>query len=150
VLVVTSSAGPSDAAVRAATLLARPDGGHGEVVIVRAESEPRPDLTNLRRIEKQVSRQGFDGRVRTAVDSLAQGVAKAVLTADPSVVIVDDPTFDASPGDVPVLVVQGSAPGAVRMIANGGEGDGVAAEVERRLARGESKPIRLRRSEPPA
>src|SRR4051794_30612803 len=52
VLVVTRSSGPSDAAVRAAALLARPDGGHGDVVIVLTESEPRLDPAMLRRIEK--------------------------------------------------------------------------------------------------
>jgi hypothetical protein len=147
VLVVTPSTGPSDAAVRAATLLARPDGGHGDVVIMRNESEPRPDPTILRHIEQRVFRQGFDGRVRTAVDNLKEGVEKAVLTADPSLVIVDDPTFDASPGRVPVLVVQepGRSPAAMRMIAGSGEGDGVAAEVTRRLARGERRAIRLLR-----
>jgi hypothetical protein len=62
-------------------------------------------------------------------------------------VIVDDPTFDASLDGVPLLVVQGtgSGPDAVRMIADGGEGAGVAAEITRRLARGETKAIRLRR-----
>jgi Kef-type K+ transport system membrane component KefB len=147
VLVVTPSTGPSDAAVRAATLLARPDGGHGDVVILRTENQPRPDATILRDIEKRVSRQGFDGRVRTAVDDLGPGVAKAVLTAAPSLVIVDDPTFDASLDGVPLLVVQGtgSGPDAVRMIADGGEGAGVAAEITRRLARGETRAIRLRR-----
>ncbi|MFL6039653.1 MAG: hypothetical protein ACJ74B_13585, partial [Gaiellaceae bacterium] len=128
---------------RAATLLARPDGGHGDVVIVRTELEPRPDPAVLRHIERRVFRQGFDGRVRTAVDDLAHGVAKAVLTSEPSVVIVDDPSFDACPGGVPVLVVQGSGPAATRMIGDGGEGDSVAAEVTRRLARGEAKAFRL-------
>ena len=148
VLVVTSSTGPSDAAVRAAMLLSRPDGGHGDVVIIRAESEPRPNAAILRGIKKRVSRNGFDGRVRTAVDDMAHGVAKAVLTADASVVIVDDPTFDALPGRVPMLVVQeGEGPTAMRMIGDGGAGDGVAAEVTRRLARGDAKPPRrLRRS----
>src|SRR4051794_23339813 len=152
VLVVTPSTGPSDAAVRAATLLSRPDGGHGDVVILRTASEARPDATILRAIEKRVSRQGLDARVRTAVDDLASGVAKAVLTAAPSLVIVDDPTFDEYTDGVPVLVVQetGSGSEAVRMIADGGEGDGVAAEITRRLARGDSKAIRLRRSGPAA
>src|SRR5436190_12302797 len=78
VLVVTASTGPSDAAMRAAALLARPDGGHGDVVIVLTESEPRLDPAMLRRIEKRVSGHGFDGRIRMAVDDLAQGVAKAL------------------------------------------------------------------------
>src|SRR4051812_10815157 len=145
VLVVTPSAGPSDAAVRAATLLARPDGGHGDVVIIRSESEPRPDPAVLRGIEKRVFGHGFDGRVRAAVDDLNEGVAEAVLTADPSVVIVDDPGFDAVPGGVPMLVVQqtGTGAGAMRMIT--GDGDGIAAEVARRLDRGEPRGMRLLR-----
>jgi len=147
VLVVTGSTGPSDAAVRAATLLTRPDGGHGDVVITRMPGEARPDATVVRHIEKRVFRQGFDGRVRTDADALAQVVAKAVLAAEPSLVIVDDPTYDASPGRVPVVVVQGAGRGtdATRTIADGDGGDGIAAEVARRLAKGESKPIRLRR-----
>ena len=149
VLVVTSSAEPSDAAMRAASLLARPDGGHGDVVIVRAESEPRLDPMILRRIEHRVFGHGFDGRVRAAVDDLNTGVAKAMFTADPSVVIVDDPTFEAVPGLVPVLVVPGTgdAAGAMRVIVDGGDGGIVAAEVTRRLARGATAGRFLRRSD---
>jgi Kef-type K+ transport system membrane component KefB len=150
VLVVTPSTGPSDAAVRAATLLARPDGGHGDVVIIRTKDESGRDPTILPRIEKRVLRHGFEARVRTAVDDLEQVVANAVLTAEPSLVIVDDPTFDAFPGRVPVLVVQetGRGPGAMRMIVEGDEGGGLEAEVTRRLARGEPRANRfLRRSE---
>src|SRR5436190_889950 len=150
VLVVTPSTGPSDAAVRAATLLARPDGGHGEVVIIRAEGEPRPDAAILRQTERRVFGHGFDGRVRSVVDDLPQVVGKAVRAAEQSLVIVDDPTFDASPGRVPVLVVGGTGSGleAMRMIAHGDEGDTAAAEVTRRLARGGPRGIRLfRRSD---
>src|SRR4051794_4931187 len=106
VLVVTPSSGPSEAAVRAATLLARPDGGHGDVVVIRAGNEPRLDVKALHRLQQRVSAQGFDGRVRTAVDDLAQVVATAARTAEPSLVIVDDPAFEASPGGVPVLVIE--------------------------------------------
>ena len=146
VLVITTSAGPSDAAVRAATLLARPDGGHSDVVITRLPTEPAPDRKALRAVEKRIFRHGFDGHVRTDVDLVEDAVAKAILTTQPSLVIVDDPTFDASPADVPVLVVQGVTPGtgAVRLIAD--DTNGVAAEVARRLARAESAfdPRRLR------
>ena len=114
---------------------------------LRQQREPRLDPAMLRRIEKRVSGHGFDGRVRMAVDDLAQGVAKALHTVGPSLVIVDDSTFDALPGRVPLLVVQGTdgEPEAIRVIADGGEGDGVAAEVTRRLARGEPRLIRLLR-----
>src|SRR4051794_18538893 len=104
VLVVTAADGPSDVAVRTATLLARPDGGHGDVVVIRAAGDAP---TSLRGVEQRVFRQGFDGRVRTTVDDLAQVVAAALLTGDSSVVVVDDPTFDVAPGRIPVLVVQG-------------------------------------------
>jgi Kef-type K+ transport system membrane component KefB len=147
VLVVTSSAGPSDAAVQAATLLARPDGGHSEVMITRMPTEPAPDSNALRAVEKRIFRHGFDGRVRTEVDQIDDAVAKAIVATQPSLVIVDDPTFDASPGQVPVLVVHGVSPSprAVRLIAVGDETNGVAAEVSRRLAKAESKLFRGRR-----
>jgi hypothetical protein len=145
VLVVTPAACPSDAAVRTATLLARPDGGHSDVLITRKESEPRPDRAALRVIEKQIFSQGFDGHVRTAVDELRDAVAKAVLAAETSLVVVDDPTFEISPGTIPVVVVGGNGSATVRVIANGDNGAGVAAEVERRLARGEPKGMRRRR-----
>jgi Kef-type K+ transport system membrane component KefB len=143
VLVVTPSACPSDAAVRTATLLARPDGGHSNVLITRKESEPAPDRAALRGIEKRIFSQGFDGHVRTVVDELPDAVAKAMLAAETSLVVVDDPTFDAAPGTIPVVVVGGNGSTAVRVIVNGD--GGVAAEVERRLARGEPKGMRLRR-----
>ena len=61
--------------------------------------------------------------------------------------IVDDPTFDASPGQMPVLVVHGVSPSprAVRLIAVRDETNGVAAEVSRKLAKAESKLFRGRR-----
>jgi hypothetical protein len=147
VLVVTTSTGPSDAAVRVATLLARPDGGHSDVMITRMPTEPAPDSSALRAVEKRIFRHGFDGQVRTEVDQLNDAVAKAILTTEPSLVIVDDPTFDASPSHVPVLVVHGMTPSphAVRLIAAADDTNGVTAEVARRLARAESKLFRGRR-----
>jgi Kef-type K+ transport system membrane component KefB len=142
VLVVTPSACPSDLAVRMATLLARPDGGHSDVLITRRQSDPRPDRAALRVIEKQIFSQGFDGHVRTAVDELPDAVAKAVLAAETSLVVVDDPTFQMLPGAIPVVVVGGNGSG-VRVIANGDTGAEVTEEVERRLAR--APRIRLRR-----
>jgi Na+:H+ antiporter len=145
VLVVTPSACPSDAAMRAATLLARPDGGHSDVLITRGQGEPAPERAALRDIEKRIFSHGFDGHVRTSVDDLRDAVAKAVLTAELSLVVVDDPTFDTAPGTIPLVVVDGTMPGPVRVIADGGTGEAVAAEVERRLARDGSRRIRLRR-----
>jgi Kef-type K+ transport system membrane component KefB len=147
VLVVAPSTGPSDAAVRAATLLARPDGGHSDVIITRAASEPRPAAATLRAVEMRAFRHGFEGRFRTTVGELQDAVANALLTGDPSLVIVDDPTFHASPSHVPVIVVQATPPGAdgVRMILDDENGDGVSQEISRRLAGGTLRSIRFRR-----
>jgi hypothetical protein len=147
VLVVTTSTGPTDAAVRVATLLSRPDGGHSDVVITRMPTEPTPDRTALRAVEKRIFRHGFDGHVRTEVDRLHDAVAKAILSTHPSLVVVDEPTFDASPSHVPVLVVHGAGPGAdgIRVIATADDANVVAAEVARRLARSGSRLFRARR-----
>jgi Kef-type K+ transport system membrane component KefB len=145
VLVITPAECPSDAAVRTATLLVRPDGGHSDVLITRRDSDPRPDRAALRVIEKQIFRQGFDGHVRTAVDELPDAVAKALLAAETSLIVVDDPLFEMSPGSIPVVVVGENGASGVRVIANGGNGADVTEEVERRLARGEPRGLRLRR-----
>src|SRR3954454_16562664 len=140
VLVVTPSAGPSDAAVRAATLIARPDGGHSNVLITRTASEPRPDSSVLRALEKRIFSHGFDGHVRTEIGALSDAVRHAMIAHEASLVIVDDPTFDAAPGQLPLLVLDGDA---TRVIADGDDGsNGVAAEIGRRLAKG-SKPRRM-------
>ncbi len=148
VLVVTPSAGPSEAAVRAATLLARPDGGHSDVLITRAATESPPERAQLRAVEKRIHRHGFDGHLRTDVGELRDAVAKAVLAAEHSLVIVDDPTFDTSPGRVPLLVVDDAAPGpgVAVLVANEGETNGIAAEIQRRLARNEQSRRRFARS----
>src|SRR4051812_44417201 len=144
VLVVTPSACPSDLAVRTAALLVRPDGGHSDVLITRRDGEPRPDRAALRVIEKQIFRQGFDGHVRTAVDELPVAVAKALLAAETSLIVVDDPLFEMSPGSIPVVVVGETGSGGVRVIANGDNGADVTEEVERRLAH--EPRLRLRRA----
>jgi hypothetical protein len=133
--------------VRVATLLARPDGGHSEVMITRMPTDPAPDRSALRAVEKRIFRHGFDGHVRTDVVQLDDAVAKAILTTHPSLVIVDEPSFDAAPAHVPVLVVHGMTPSAraVRLIAAADDTNGVAAEVTRRLARADSKLFRGRR-----
>jgi Kef-type K+ transport system membrane component KefB len=137
VLVVTPSGGPSDAAVRAATLLTRPDGGHGDVLITRAPTESAPERTALRNVERRVLRQGFEGHVRTEVDELSHAVTKAARGGEHSLVIVDDPSFAASPGDVPLLVVDGATHGGepVVVTADGTAGDDIADEIKRRLAK---------------
>jgi hypothetical protein len=147
VLVVTASEGPSDAAVRAATLIARPDGGHSDVLITRTPSEPRPDPAVLRALEKRIFRHGFDGHVRTQITRLADAVTHATIAAEASLVIVDDPTFEASPGPLPLLVLDGvsTEPGPMLVIADGDGSNGVAIEIERRLAKGAAKPLRIPR-----
>ena len=79
--------------------------------------------------------------MRTEVGHLPDAVRHAQIEAEASLVIVDDAGFDASPGVVPLLVLDDGAP----QIVADDESNGVAAEIERRLARGEAKPLRLRR-----
>ena len=135
-VVVTDSSGPSDAVVRVAMLLARPDGGHSDLVITGTATEPPPAAAGLRAVEHRIFRRGFEGGVRTEINALHDAVAKAALSAELSAVIVDDPSFDCSPVRVPLVVVDGTDgdTAAVRVIAPDGTED-VAAEVERRLRR---------------
>src|SRR5262249_15287620 len=104
VVVVAPSSGPSDAAVRPATLLSRPDCGPNSFVIARGIDEPSLDAPGLRALEQRICRNGFDGELHVEVDELSRAVTHAVLNADPSLVVVDDSSFDASPGQVPVVV----------------------------------------------
>jgi hypothetical protein len=145
VLVVTSSAEPSDAAVQAAALLARPDGGHGGILIAWPVAQGFPDSSALRALEKRIFRYGFDGHVRAEVRELPDAVSHSMLTLDPSLVVVDDPSFDAAPGLVPVLIVPGASIDLdrVRVIANG-DGE-VTTEVKRRLAKGAYRSVDLLR-----
>jgi Kef-type K+ transport system membrane component KefB len=144
VLVVTGSTGPSDAAMRAATRIARPDGGKSDVLIVRAQTEPSPDRNALRAVEKRIYRHGHDGQVHVEVDELPTAVAKAMLNRRPSLVVVDDPGFQVVPGRVPVVVISEVPPG-VQVIAAEDEQNGLDAEVARRLARREQRSIGVRR-----
>ncbi len=136
VLVVAPTTGPSDAAVRTATLLSRPDGGHGDVLIARAAGDPPADRGELRSLERRVARYGFDGRVSTEIEELRDAVRKAELKGEYSLVIVDDASFAAEPGVVPLLVVDGVAatPVAVLYVADDGKTNAIRAEVARRLA----------------
>ena len=148
VLVVTHAGGPSDAAVSVATKLARPDGGHSDVLITRTSSEAKPDLAALRTLEKRICRHGFDGHVRTGVaDTLGDAVAHALLADEPSFVVVDDPSYDSPPASVPLLVLDRvkTGPDAVRLIVAGEERAAVTEEVARRMAKGESRAARFGR-----
>jgi Kef-type K+ transport system membrane component KefB len=138
VLVVTSANGPSDAAVRLATLISRPDGGHSDVLITHTEDEPAPDTAELRAIERRIFRHGFDGHVRTGVSTLADAVTRSTQAAESSLLIVDDPFYNGAPASVPMVVLLGStlaSSEAVRIIV-GETSDGVAEEITRRLERG--------------
>jgi hypothetical protein len=137
VVVVSPSTGPTDAAVRVATMLARPDGGQSDVVITGTETELPPDPSVVRRVEQRLFRHGFDGHLRTEINSLPDAVTKTALTARPSLLVVDDPDFDVAPGRVPVLVVHGAtaAPDAVRLIADGDGTEGIDAEITRKLSK---------------
>jgi Kef-type K+ transport system membrane component KefB len=121
VVVFAPASGPSDAAVRAASLLVRPDGGRGDVVIVRTPSDPAPQLAD---VERRVVRNGLDGRVRTEICGIDDAVARSLLNDDPSLVIVDDAAFAAPSTEVPVLVVP------TLLLNVDGE---VASEIRRRL-----------------
>jgi len=147
VVLVTPWGGPSDAAVGAATMLARPDGGRNAIVVAGAIDEPSLEASELRTLEQRLHRHGFDAELRVEVGDLSLAVTQAVLTTDPSLVVVDDASFDASPGHVPVVVVNGGSNGAdrVRVVAAGDERDTLQAEVMRRLARGESGLLGRRR-----
>jgi Kef-type K+ transport system membrane component KefB len=149
ILVISPSSGPSDAAVRTATLLTRPDGGHSDLLMTRTEEEPTPELGFLRALEKRICRHGFDGRIQTEVGDVRDAVAKAVRMGDPSLVIVDDPSFELPPGPVPVLVVDGDRPevGKHRLIAADGATT-AESEIQRRLAPREPWP-RFRRAAAP-
>jgi Kef-type K+ transport system membrane component KefB len=130
VLVVAPVGGPSESAIRAATRLARPDGGHSDVLITCTPQDGRPDSATLRAVEQRLSRHGLDGHVRTDASDVGDALARSLLTADPSVVIVDDPAYNTTPIGVPVLVVRES--GSPRVIFD--DRDGLAAEIARRLA----------------
>ncbi|MFL6020693.1 MAG: cation:proton antiporter [Gaiellaceae bacterium] len=139
VLVVTPYDGPTDVAMRTATLLARPDGGHSDVLIACTETEPTPDT---RAVERKIARHGFDGHVRADVNELSEAVRRAVIAADPSVVIVDEPSFESSPTALPVVVVDGTQ--APRVILE--DGDGVGPEIARRLSGARARGVRRARS----
>jgi Kef-type K+ transport system membrane component KefB len=132
VLVVTAAGGPSDAAIRAATLVARPDGGHSDLLIARPPADPAPDL---RAVEKRAVRHGFEGHVHSEIASMAEAVAKAQQGGEHSLVIVDDPTFATAPGLIPLLVVDGDSAGPPEELLAAGDPDSIAGEIKRRLAR---------------
>jgi Kef-type K+ transport system membrane component KefB len=136
VALLAASAGPSDAAVRAAAMIARPDGGSSELVVVRDPGGPSLDRAALRAIEHRIARLGFEGYVRSEIGDLSHAVERATL-AEHSLVVVDDPGFGTKPTRMPLLVVDGGAasPGAELLLVEGRDGGAILAEVQRRLVK---------------
>ena len=147
VLVVTAAEEPSDEAMRIATLVARPDGGSSDVLIARGAAGPPPDRQRRRAIEQRLVRHGFDGTVHADPRELREAVAHSLLTAEPSLVIVDDPDFETTSGRVPILAVDPSEPGSegVRLSVDESTTTGVTADLTNRLNRKAAK-LTLRRS----
>jgi Kef-type K+ transport system membrane component KefB len=135
VLVITAADEPTDEAMRIATLVARPDGGSSDVLVGRGADGQLPDAKRRRAIEQRLVRHGFDGTVHAEAHELADAVARSLLTAQPSLVIVDDPGFEATPGRVPILVVGSAAAGSdgVRLVAEEAVVTTVAADITKRL-----------------
>jgi Kef-type K+ transport system membrane component KefB len=137
VLVITPSTGPSDSAMRAATLLARPDGGSTDLLITWALNDSPPDAAHLRRLRKRITRHGFEGELRVEVSDLDNAVEKATLTREHSLIIVDQPTFDTTAPHVPLLVLDDAPPSPTVELIAAAELDSaqIAADIRRRLAR---------------
>ncbi len=135
VLVIARAAVPSDEAVRAAALLARPDGGHGELLVARTMDETALEPAQERALEQRLARLGFEGRIRSEIEDLRDAVSKALLAGEYSLVIVDEPRFEASAAPVPVLVVDGDAQRARATLFAADDRGVTAGEVRRRLAR---------------
>ncbi len=147
VLVVTGSEEPSDAAMRIATLLARPDGGKSDVLIATGAAGPPPDAKARRAIEQRLVRHGFDGNVQADARELRDAVAHSLASTELSFVVIDDPDFAVSPGRVPIIVVSPSADttNGVRIVADHAAMPDLAADVGRRLEPKSGAASRLRR-----
>jgi Kef-type K+ transport system membrane component KefB len=137
ILVATAAEEPSDEAMRTATLLARPDGGNSDVLIARGAAAPPPDARRRRAIEQRLVRHGFDGTVHADPHELGDAIARWLLTTDPSLVIVDDPDFDAPPGPVPILVIGSDSleSDGIRLLADETTAARVSADIADRLRR---------------
>jgi Kef-type K+ transport system membrane component KefB len=131
VVVVSPATGPSDVAIRAAMLLARPDGGCSDLLLARTNGVSA-DAEHVRAVERRIYRHGFDGDVRVEVDDLPAAVTRALQAHEPSVVIIDAAGFEPGPSVVPTLIVDGSAV----TLAGGTGGNGFEAEITRRLGVG--------------
>jgi hypothetical protein len=145
VLVATTAAQPSDTAMRAATRLARPDGGHGEVVIARTTGEPRPESSELRAIERHIFGHGFDGRLTTMVGTLPETIERAMTESEPSVVVVDDADFDILVPGAPIIVLRPLADGEEPFRVLGAIDPERAVEISHRLGDSDTRRKRVTR-----
>ena len=151
VLLAARSEGPSEGAVRAVELLARPDGGVADVMITVSLDEAPLAESALVAFERRVFRGAVDGHIRVVHDSVpADAVLHAVLGSDPSLVVIDGAgafgsirqlAGNGSPLGVPVMALHGSFAGPVERVwiveePNGGAVPALATEIARRLARG--------------
>lgn len=90
VLIATRGEGPSVAALHLAERLAAPDGGKVDVVLVHTEDEQPAPTSKVAALERTIFKGALDGEVRTMVDrTIADAIAHACMTGDPSTVIVD-------------------------------------------------------------
>jgi hypothetical protein len=69
------------------------------------------------------------------VDTVLDALTRTLRVREVSLVIVDEPGLDVPPVRVPLLVVDGGGE-APRLIAAGDPDGTLAAEIERRLAKG--------------
>ena len=147
VLVVTGLEEPSEDAMRIARLLTRPDGGKSDVLIASGAAGPIPGAKARRIIERRLARHGFDGTIQADPHELGQAVTRSLLGGEASLVVVDDPDFDASPGNTPIVVVgsKTSAADGVRIVVDSPDADTIAGDIRRRLNRTSWMLPRLRR-----
>jgi Kef-type K+ transport system membrane component KefB len=151
VLLAANSLGPSDGALRAVELLARPDGGIADVVIAQSLDETRLAESAVRTLERRIFRGAVDGHVRVVHDSVpADAILHAVAGSDPSLVVVDGAEAFGSLGGlggngatspVPVMALHGSFSGPVERVwiiedPNRLGVPPLTAEIARRLGRG--------------
>jgi hypothetical protein len=103
------------------------------VIVLRPEDDPLLARSAFRQLQHRVARHGFDGHVIAVVDTLPHAIAKAVAADDPSLLIVDDPGFDAPSPGVPIVVIDdGNGSNGSRVIGS----DDDTAAIGQRLASG--------------
>ncbi|MEZ5139272.1 MAG: hypothetical protein R2702_06405 [Acidimicrobiales bacterium] len=125
-------------------------------MLVHEEGQRSASGADLERIGKAVFRGGIDGEIRSVVDeSIASGVAHALLTSSPSAVVVDAPACPADgawgalprlAGGTPIVVLRGATehlPTRV-LLADAGADEpalAIAEDVVRRLTGGRGQAV---------